>query len=88
MPPVFTDSGLNLHTPAEICTDSFQADRSPTGMYRTTPLGGVSLHGQGGYYHDGGFKTLGDVVSHYNTCLSLGLSAGQQSDLVEYLKSL
>jgi hypothetical protein len=88
MPPVFTDSGWNLHTPAEICTDSFQADRSPTGMYRTTPLGGVSLHGQGGYYHDGRFKTLGDVVSHYNTCMSLGLSAGQQSDLVEYLKSL
>jgi hypothetical protein len=88
MPPVFTDSGWNLHTPAEICIDSFQADRSPTGMYRTTPLGGVSLHGQGGYYHDGRFKTLGDVVSHYNSCLSLGLSTGQQSDLVEYLKSL
>jgi len=34
MPPVFTDSGLNLHTPAEICTDSFQADRSPTGHRR------------------------------------------------------
>jgi hypothetical protein len=88
MPPVFTDSGWNLHTPAAICIDSFQADRSPTGMYRTTPLGGVSLHGQGGYYHDGRFKTLGDVVSHYNTCMSLGLSTGQQSDLVEYLKSL
>ena len=88
MPSVFTDSGWNLHTPAEICVDSFQADRSPTGMYRTTPLGGVSLHGQGGYYHDGRFKTLGDVVSHYNSCLSLGLSTGQQSDLVEYLKSL
>ncbi|MFL5925606.1 MAG: hypothetical protein ACJ77E_01535 [Gaiellaceae bacterium] len=88
MPPVFTDSGWNLHSPAEICTDSFQADRSPTGMYRTTPLRGVSLHGQGGYYHDGRFKTLGDVVSHYNTCMSLGLSAGQQSDLVQYLKSL
>jgi hypothetical protein len=88
MPPVFTDSGWNLHTPAEICIDSFQADRSPTGMYRTTPLAGVSLHGQGGYYHDGRFKTLGDVVSHYNSCLSLGLTGGQQSDLVEYLKSL
>ena len=88
MPPVFTDSGFNLHTPAEICIDSFQADRSPTGMYRTTPLAGVSMHGQGGYYHDGRFQTLGDVVSHYNSCLSLGLSGGQQSDLVEYLKSL
>jgi hypothetical protein len=88
MPPVFTDSGWNLHTPAEICTDSFQADRSPSGMYRTTPLGGVSLHGQGGYYHDGRFKSLDDVVDHYNTCLSLGLSTSQQADLVQYLKSI
>jgi cytochrome c peroxidase len=57
-------------------------------MYRTTPLGGVSLHGQGGYYHDGRFKTLDDVVDHYNTCMSLGLGTSQQTDLVQYLKSI
>jgi cytochrome c peroxidase len=88
MAPIFTEPGWNLHTPAEICTDAFQADRSPTGMYRTTPLRGVWEHAQGGYYHDGRYKKLGDVVAHYDTCMSLGLNTGQQSDLVQYLKSL
>ena len=32
IPPLFTEPGQNLHPPAAICTDSFQADRSPTGM--------------------------------------------------------
>jgi cytochrome c5 len=64
MAPIFTEPGWNLHTPAEICTDSFQADRSPTGMYRTTPLRGAWAHAKGGYYHDGRYKTLGDVVAH------------------------
>jgi cytochrome c peroxidase len=88
MAPIFTEPGWNLHTPAEICTDSFQADRSPTGMYRTTPLRGAWEHAKGGYYHDGRYKTLGEVVGHYNTWMSLGLSSQQESDLVQYLKSL
>src|SRR5207248_5383967 len=50
-------------TPQEICTDSFQADRSPTGMYRTTPLRGLWAHAKGGFYHDGRFPTLGAVRS-------------------------
>ncbi len=41
-----------------------------------------------GFYHDGRFTTLDEVVAHYGSVLALGLSAGQQSDLVEYLKSL
>jgi hypothetical protein len=77
-----------LHTPEEIGIDDFQANRSPEGKYRTTPLKGAWSRGQGGYYHDGRFATLGDVVVHYDTYLSLGLSAGEQRDLVEYLKSL
>jgi hypothetical protein len=87
-PPNFTEGGWNLHQPSEICTDSFQADRSPTHMYRTTPLRGLFAHAKGGFYHDGRFPTLGAVVAHYNDCMNLGLTAGQQSDLVEYLKSL
>ena len=38
MAPTFSEPGWNLHEPSEICTDSFQADRSPTHRYRTTPL--------------------------------------------------
>jgi len=29
-----------------------------------------------------------DVVNHYNTCFSLGLSQQEKSDLIQYLLSL
>ena len=86
--PKFTEPGHNLHTPEEIGIDAFQANRSPTGAYRTSPLGGLWTHGKGGYYHDGRFPTLLDVVKHYDDFFGLSLSADERSDLVEYLKSL
>ena len=43
---------------------------------------------KGRYYHDGRFATLLNVVNHYNIRFSLGLSAQEKLDLVEYLKSL
>jgi hypothetical protein len=88
VPPLYTEPGHNLHSPAEIGVDSFQADRSPTHMYRTAPLAGLWTHQKGGFYHDGRFATLGDVVEHYNTQFVLGLQAHEKADLVEYLKSL
>ena len=88
VPPLFTEPGWNLHTPAEIGIDSFQADRSPDLMYRTAPLKGLWTHTTGGFYHDGRFATLLDVVNHYDTFFGLGLTDGEKSDLVEYLKSL
>jgi len=88
MPPTYTDSGWNEHTPASICTDAFQADRGPDGMYRTTPLRGLLAHAKGGYYHDGRFADLLAVVNHYDSCFSLGLSPREKSDLVEFLKSI
>jgi cytochrome c peroxidase len=77
-----------MHTPAEVCIDSFQADRSPDSRYRTSPLKGLWSHQTGGFFHDGRFATLMDVVNHYNTCFNLGLTPGEKSDIVEYLKSL
>jgi cytochrome c peroxidase len=88
MPPTYSDPGQNLHTPASICTDDFTAQRSPTNGYRTTPLGGLGTRTTGGYYHDGRYRTLGQVVQHYDSCFGLGLTASEQSDVVEYLKSL
>ena len=44
----------------------FQAERSPDGHYRTAPLKGLWTHAKGGYYHDGRFATLYDVVAHYD----------------------
>ena len=88
VPPLFTEPGWNMHTPAEIGVDSFQADRSPDGRYRTTPLKGLWTHQQGGFFHDGRFATLQDVVNHYNSFMGLGLTNQEINDLIEYLKSL
>ncbi len=88
VPPLFTEPGWNMHTPAEIGIDDFQANRSPDGRYRTTPLKGLFSHSRGGFYHDGRYATLGDVVGHYNDFMKLGLTSQEVSDLVEYLKSL
>jgi hypothetical protein len=87
-PPLFTEPGNNLHAPAEVGVDSFQADRSPTHMYRTAPLAGLWSHQKSGFYHDGRFATLQDVVNHYDTFLHLSLSEQEKKQLVEYLKSL
>jgi len=88
VPPLFTEPGHNLHTPDEVGVDAFQADRSPTHMYRTAPLAGLWTHQKGGFYHDGRFATLPDVVNHYNAHLSLNLTDAQKNDLVEYLKGI
>jgi hypothetical protein len=88
VPPLYTEPGYNMHTPEEIGVDGFQAERAPDNRYRTTPLRGLWSHQKGGFYHDGRFATLADVVTHYNTFQGLGLTDGEQHDLVEYLKSL
>jgi hypothetical protein len=88
VPPLFTEPGWNMHTPGEIGIDDFQSNRSPDKRYRTTPLKGLFAHQKGGFYHDGRFATVGDVVNHYNRHFSLGLTDEQSRDLVEYLKSL
>ena len=77
-----------LHTGAEIGIDDFDAMRSPTGKYRTTPLGGLFARAKGGFFHDGRFATLSNVVDHYDNHFSLNLSEAEKNNLVEYLKSL
>jgi cytochrome c peroxidase len=88
VPPTFSEPGSNLRKPAEICTDSFDADRSPTKAYRTTPLRGLWARAKGGFYHDGRYQTLGAVVDHYTSCLGLKLTTRERGDLVQYLKSI
>jgi cytochrome c peroxidase len=77
-----------MHTPAEVCVDDFQANRAPDKRYRTAPLNGLWTHTTGGFYHDGRFATLDDVIDHYDSCFSLGLTAPEKSDLSQYLLSL
>jgi len=75
-----------LHAPAETGVDGTYAARTANKAYRTTPLRGLWQHPP--YFHDGSAATLGDVVAHYNRVRNLGLTANQQRELVEYLKSL
>ncbi len=86
---LFTDANSTLHPPADSMaepeTPSY-ASRSASKQYRTTPLAGIWQHAP--YFHDGSAASLSDVVATYNTRRSLGLSAQQSADLVEYLKSL
>ena len=84
--PIFADN--ILHTAEEIGIDDFEASRSPTGKYRTTPLRGLFARTKGGFYHDGRFAALDDVVNHYNDHHQLGLTSTEIDNLVEYLKSI
>jgi hypothetical protein len=88
VPPLFTEPGWNLHTAEELGIDDFQALRAPDRRYRTSPLKGLFSHTRGGFYHDGRFQTLRDVVDSYNERFRLGLTDRESNDLVEYLKSL
>ena len=67
---------------------SREANRSPDHKYRTAPLNGLWTHQKGGFYHDGRFATLRDVVDHYVAVIPLTLSEDERDDIVEYLKSL
>ena len=75
-----------LHAPSETGMDSAYALRTATRMYRTTPLRGLWQHPP--YFHDGSAANLTAVVAHYNRVRKLSLTAAQQKDLVEYLKTL
>jgi mono/diheme cytochrome c family protein len=79
------NSGV-LHAPSETGMNDAYALRTANKAYRATPLRGLWQHPP--YFHDGSAATLPDVVTHYNTLRQLNLSAGQQQDLVQYLKSL
>jgi mono/diheme cytochrome c family protein len=90
--PEFTDANDRLHPvsdsmgePEPAGVPSY-ASRSATKMYRTAPLKGVWQHAP--YFHNGTAATLEDVVNIYDTRRSLGLTADQKADLVQYLKSL
>ena len=77
-----------MHTPEELGIDNFQANRSPTKMYRTAPLKGLFSHVKGGFFHDGRFPDLQSVVDHYDSNLKTGLADSEKADLIAYLMTL
>ena len=89
---LLTDAGDELHAPGEVVSEPepngapSYALRSASKMYRTTPLRALLHHPP--YFHNGIAPTLEEVVELYNTRKELNLTAEQQADLVEFLKSL
>jgi len=89
VPPLYTEPGWPMHTAVEIGIDEFQASRSPDQkFYRTTPLKGLFAREKGGFYHDGRFQDLNQVIAHYARALRLSLSDAEKADLIQFLKSL
>jgi mono/diheme cytochrome c family protein len=88
VPPLFVEPGYSMHTAEEIGIDDFQALRSPDERYRTTPLRGLFVRAKGGFYHDGRFATLGDVIDHYDRHFKLRLTENEKTALANYLRSL
>jgi cytochrome c5 len=90
--PEFTDANSRLHSPSEVVSEPepkgapSYASRSATKQYRTAPLRGLWQHPP--YFHNGSAATLEAVVQTYNSKKSLGLTAAQSADLVQYLKSI
>lgn len=82
-----TITGWNIVPAFVIGIDSFQADRSPNRGYRPPPLRGMFTR-KNGFFHDGRFQTLAEVVEHFDTVFRLNLAAHEKDDVVEYLKSL
>ena len=41
-----------------------------------------------GFYHNGRFATLSDVVEHHNMQFNLGLTNQRKRDRIEYLKDI
>lgn len=88
VPPTFSEPGWNLHALEDIGIDAFQANRAPGNRYRTQPLRGIWASQKRGFYHDGRFPTLMDVVNHYDTFFRLSLTGREKQDIVQYLLSL
>jgi hypothetical protein len=88
----FTDANSKLHEPSEVVSEPepggapSYASRTATKKYRTAPLKGLWQHPP--YFHNGSAATLDVVVDTYDSKKTLGLTADQKSDLVQYLKSL
>lgn len=87
IPPFYTDVNLGiLHPPEDVGQDPAYAERTATGLYRTTPLRGLWQHPP--YFHDGSAPTLPDVVEHYNGHFELELTEEEKDALIEFLKTL
>ena len=73
---------------AEIGIDDFQANRSPDGRYRTTPLGACGRTRRAASTTTAASRRSPTSSTTTTRRSTLGLTDAEKTDLVEYLKSL
>jgi hypothetical protein len=66
--------------------NSLNRDRTSTEDSKNEPA--RAMGEKGGFYHNGRFVTMWDVIENYDTFLNPSLTAEQNIDLVAFLKSL
>ena len=77
-PPLFTEPGWNMHTARRSASTTSRRTARPTSATAPRRSRGLWTHTKGGFYHDGRFATLADVVDHYDTTFTLGLTAARE----------
>jgi len=68
-----------LHSAEEIGIDDFEAKRSPTGKYRTTPLGGLFTRAKGGFYQQTGGNWIFKLTDNGKTAFRQDIQLGRQN---------
>ena len=97
MQEVFHNNGLDSIAVADRGRQEITSDGLDNGRFRVVTLRNIALTAP--YMHDGRFKTLTEVVKHYNTLgddkqlpkplgTPLDLSDNERTDLVLFLKTL
>jgi cytochrome c peroxidase len=72
------------HVPSGAFVDHLQHDVGSGGWYKTPTLLNADFNAP--YFHDARYDTFDQVVDHFDRVYGLGLSAGDRSDLVAYLR--
>jgi cytochrome c peroxidase len=81
-----TLSCAGCHLPSAAFVDHLQHDVGSGGLVKTPTLLNANLNGP--YFHDGRYDGYAQVVAHFDRVFDLGLTAGDQEDLVAYLTAV
>jgi hypothetical protein len=78
-------SCAGCHVPSAAFVDHQQHDIGSGGLFKTPTLMNANYNAP--YFHDGRFDSYDKVVAYFNRSFDLGLSEGDQKDLVTYLQA-
>jgi di-heme cytochrome c peroxidase len=79
-------SCAGCHIPSAAFVDHQQHDIGSGGLFKTPTLMNANYNAP--YFHDGRFDSYDQVVAYFNRSFDLGLSDGDQKDLVTYLQAV